>query len=133
LRAYALIPARSGSKGLPDKTILPIEGHPPLACSAAFARLIPVGRCILSTDSERCGATRRDGGADAPRRHPRSARTPLTKQPTTSASAASSMPAAVAMRLVMRSMPRSVLGRPGRAGSSTGWTDQLPACGSTKR
>jgi len=51
MRAYALIPARSGSKGLPDKNIRPVDGHPLLAYSVAFGKKIPVERVILSTDS----------------------------------------------------------------------------------
>jgi CMP-N-acetylneuraminic acid synthetase len=66
MRAYALIPARSGSKGLPDKNILPIAGHPLLAYSAAFAARLPVERTILSTDSEAYAAIGRAYGAEAP-------------------------------------------------------------------
>lgn len=66
MRAYALIPARSGSKGLPDKNILPIGGHPLLAWSIAFARKIPVERVLLSTDSERYAAIGRRYGAECP-------------------------------------------------------------------
>jgi len=66
MRAYALIPARSGSKGLPDKNILPIAGHPLLAWSIAFARKIPVERVLLSTDSERYAAIGRRYGAEVP-------------------------------------------------------------------
>lgn len=66
LRAYALIPARSGSKGLPDKNILPVDGHPLLAYSVAFARAIPVERILLSTDSERYADIGRRYGAEVP-------------------------------------------------------------------
>lgn len=66
LRSYALIPARSGSKGLPDKNILPIDGHPLLAYSAAFAGCIPVERIILTTDSQRYADIGRAYGAEAP-------------------------------------------------------------------
>ncbi|WP_270935509.1 acylneuraminate cytidylyltransferase family protein [Falsiroseomonas oryzae] len=66
MRAYALIPARSGSRGLPDKNILPIDGHPLLAYSAAFAKLIPVERAILSTDSPHYAGIGRAYGAEAP-------------------------------------------------------------------
>jgi CMP-N,N'-diacetyllegionaminic acid synthase len=51
MRVYALIPARSGSKGLPDKNILPIDNHPLLAYSIAFGKKLPIDRVILSTDS----------------------------------------------------------------------------------
>jgi CMP-N-acetylneuraminic acid synthetase len=66
MRAYALIPARSGSKGLPDKNILPIDGHPLLAYSAAFAGRIPVERVLLSTDSPRYAEIGRAYGAECP-------------------------------------------------------------------
>ncbi len=66
MRAYALIPARSGSKGLPDKNILPVAGHPLLAWSIAFARKIPVSRILLSTDSERYAEIGRRYGAECP-------------------------------------------------------------------
>lgn len=66
MRAYALIPARSGSKGLPDKNILPVAGHPLLAYSVAFARQIPVERVLLSTDSPRYAEIGRAYGAEAP-------------------------------------------------------------------
>ncbi len=66
MRAYALIPARSGSKGLPDKNIRPVDGHPLLAYSAAFAKHIPVERVILSTDSEKYAGIGRAYGAEAP-------------------------------------------------------------------
>src|SRR5258708_24001962 len=48
---YALIPARSGSKGLPDKNILPIDGHPLIAYSIAFAQKLEIDRELVSTDS----------------------------------------------------------------------------------
>lgn len=66
LRSYALIPARSGSKGLPDKNILPVDGHPLLAYSIAFARRIPVERILLSTDADTYGEIGRAYGAEVP-------------------------------------------------------------------
>ena len=66
MRAYALIPARSGSKGLPDKNILQVAGHPLLAYSAAFARHIGVDRALLSTDSARYAEIGRAYGAECP-------------------------------------------------------------------
>jgi CMP-N,N'-diacetyllegionaminic acid synthase len=51
MRAYALIPARSGSKGVPDKNIRSIASHPLLAYSITFARKIKFERIIVSTDS----------------------------------------------------------------------------------
>ena len=66
MRVYALIPARSGSKGLPDKNILPIAGHPLLAYSAAFGATLPVERVLLSTDSPRYAEIGRAYGAECP-------------------------------------------------------------------
>ena len=51
MRAYALVLARSGSKGVPHKNIRPIAGHPLMAYSIAFAKKISVERIIVSTDS----------------------------------------------------------------------------------
>src|SRR5947208_4197253 len=48
---YALILARSGSKGVPDKNIRDVAGHPLFAYSIAFAKKMRVDRVILSTDS----------------------------------------------------------------------------------
>ena len=53
MRAYALILARSGSKGVPNKNIRKIAGHPLLAYSIAFAKKLTVERIIVSTDSPR--------------------------------------------------------------------------------
>lgn len=47
----AVIPARSGSKGVPHKNIAPVEGHPLLAFSIAAAKLAGIERVIISTDS----------------------------------------------------------------------------------
>lgn len=66
MRVYALIPARSGSKGLPDKNILPMAGHPLLAYSAAFAARLPIDRVLLSTDSARYADIGRAYGAEVP-------------------------------------------------------------------
>lgn len=63
---YAFVPARSGSKGLPDKNILPIDGHPLLAYSIAFGKALGIDRVILSTDSERYAEIGRYYGADCP-------------------------------------------------------------------
>jgi CMP-N,N'-diacetyllegionaminic acid synthase len=53
MRAYALILARSGSKGVPHKNIREIGGHPLLAYSIAFAKKLKVERILVSTDSPR--------------------------------------------------------------------------------
>jgi CMP-N,N'-diacetyllegionaminic acid synthase len=63
---YAFVPARSGSKGLPDKNILPIDGHPLMAYAIAFGRALGIDRVIVSTDSERYADIARYYGADCP-------------------------------------------------------------------
>lgn len=63
---YALIPARSGSKGLPHKNILEIDGHPLIAYSIAFARKLEVDRVLVSTDSEQYRNIALRYGAECP-------------------------------------------------------------------
>ena len=63
---YALIPARSGSKGLPDKNILPIDGHPLIAYSIAFAQKLELDRVLVSTDSSIYRGIAERYGAECP-------------------------------------------------------------------
>src|ERR1043165_3055852 len=63
---YVPIPARSGSKGLPGKNILEIDGNPLIAYSIAFARKLAVDRIIVSTDSEAYRAIALRYGAECP-------------------------------------------------------------------
>jgi len=63
---YAIIPARSGSKGLPDKNIRPLAGHPLLSYSITFAKALGVDRVICSTDSEAYAEIARRYGAEVP-------------------------------------------------------------------
>lgn len=67
-RVLALITARSGSKGIPDKNIRPLAGIPLLAHSIRHAREAGFPRCdiVLSTDSEAYAAIGREYGADVP-------------------------------------------------------------------
>lgn len=63
----ALIPARSGSKSVPDKNVRPFAGKPLIAHSieqALAARR--VGRVLVSTDSERYADIARHYGAEVP-------------------------------------------------------------------
>ena len=67
MKAIAIIPARSGSKGLPDKNILSLCGKPMMdytikACleSGCFDRV------HVSTDSEKYAQIARECGADVP-------------------------------------------------------------------
>lgn len=66
MRVYAFVPARSGSKGLPDKNIAEIDGHPLLSYAIAFGQALGIDRVILSTDSERYAEIGRRYGADCP-------------------------------------------------------------------
>jgi CMP-N,N'-diacetyllegionaminic acid synthase len=66
MRVYALIPARSGSKGVPDKNILEIDGRPLMAYSIAFGRALGIDRVLLSTDSAAYAEIGRTHGAECP-------------------------------------------------------------------
>ena len=63
----AIIPARSSSKGVPDKNIKLLAGKPLLAYSIAAARLSrKIDRVIVSTDSEHYANIAREYGAETP-------------------------------------------------------------------
>lgn len=67
MRVLALIPARSGSKSIPDKNIRPLTGKPLMAWSIAHALSAKaVTRTIISTDSPEYAAIARQYGAEAP-------------------------------------------------------------------
>lgn len=62
-----IVPARSGSKGIVDKNIRLVEGHPLLAYSIAAAKLsIPEARVIVSTDSVEYASIAKSYGAEIP-------------------------------------------------------------------
>jgi len=64
---YAIIPARSGSKGIPQKNIAKLGGYPLIAYSIAAAKLSKsVNRIIVSTDSEEFASIARQFGAEVP-------------------------------------------------------------------
>jgi N-acylneuraminate cytidylyltransferase len=66
-RIVALVPARSGSKRVPDKNIRPLAGHPALAYTIAAALQSGIfGAVVVSTDSGRYAAIARHYGAEAP-------------------------------------------------------------------
>ena len=66
-KVIALIPARSGSKGVPDKNIRPLASRPLLAYSIAVAcKSKLIERVIVSTDSEKYSSIARDFGAEVP-------------------------------------------------------------------
>ena len=67
MTVLALIPARSGSKRLPDKNIRRLAGHPLLAYTIAAARSSGIfSGIILSTDSEEYADIGRYYGAEIP-------------------------------------------------------------------
>ncbi|MBT6601135.1 MAG: acylneuraminate cytidylyltransferase family protein [Nitrospina sp.] len=63
----AIIPARSGSKGIINKNIKLLNGHPLLAYSVRAACLTKgIGRVVVSTDSEEYASIARKYGAETP-------------------------------------------------------------------
>jgi CMP-N,N'-diacetyllegionaminic acid synthase len=70
-KVLALVPARGGSKGLPGKNILPVEGRPLLAWTIDAARAARViDRIVLSSDDEDIMAAARACGCEVPFRRP---------------------------------------------------------------
>ncbi len=67
MEILALIPARSGSKSVPDKNVRTVAGKPMLAHSIEQALACePISRCVVSTDSEHYAAVAREYGAEVP-------------------------------------------------------------------
>lgn len=67
MKILAIIPARGGSKGLPRKNILPLDGHPLIAYSIAAARASTlIDRVVVTTDSEEIASISRRYGAETP-------------------------------------------------------------------
>jgi CMP-N,N'-diacetyllegionaminic acid synthase len=67
LRVLAVIPARGGSKGLPDKNIRPLAGKPLIAWTIAAAQAAGcLDRVVVSTDNEAIAAVARKFGAETP-------------------------------------------------------------------
>lgn len=66
-RILALVPARSGSKGIPDKNIRPLAGRPLLAYVAdALAESGVTARAVLSTDSPKIASIGASVGLEVP-------------------------------------------------------------------
>jgi CMP-N-acetylneuraminic acid synthetase len=63
---YAIIPARSGSKGIPNKNIRKIADKELIGYSIDFARSLDVDKVICSTDSEYYAEIARKYGAEVP-------------------------------------------------------------------
>lgn len=71
-RVVCIIPARSGSKGIPSKNIKDFNGHPLLAWSIAAAKLTrSINRIIVSTDEKEYANLARTYGAEVPFLRPR--------------------------------------------------------------
>lgn len=67
----ALVVARGGSKGLPGKNILPIQGKPLIQWTIDAARQSRyIDRLILSSDDEEIMAVAAQGGCEVPFRRP---------------------------------------------------------------
>ena len=66
LNPVVIIPARSGSKGLPDKNLALLGGYPLIAYSIVAAKMCGWKRVIVSTDSEYYAWISRKFGAETP-------------------------------------------------------------------
>lgn len=64
--SVAIIPARGGSKGIIDKNIRHLQGHPLLAYSIAVAKLAGFKKILVSTDSEEYAEVSIQYGAEVP-------------------------------------------------------------------
>lgn len=67
MKIYAIIPARSGSKGVANKNILPFSGHPLLSYSIQSAKdSMHISKVFCSTDSKDIAEIARKYGAEVP-------------------------------------------------------------------
>lgn len=63
----ALIPARSGSKGLKNKNIKNLHGHPLIAYTIIAAKMTPgIADVVVTTDSDKIASIARKYGANTP-------------------------------------------------------------------
>lgn len=66
-RVLAIIPARAGSKGVPNKNIIDVHGLPLIGYSIREAnKAVSLDAVIVSTDSEEIAIVARELGADVP-------------------------------------------------------------------
>lgn len=66
-RVLCVIPARGGSKGVPQKNLRPVGGKPLLAWVCDVARQVPLIDCtVLSTDDAEMAAVARSHGVEVP-------------------------------------------------------------------
>lgn len=67
LKIMAIIPARGGSKGIPNKNIVPLGGKPLISYTIKAAKQSKyVNRIIVSTDDEKIAEVSRQYGAETP-------------------------------------------------------------------
>ena len=66
MKIYAIIPARSGSKGFPNKNIHLLNGLPLIGYSIRFAQKLNCDKIICSTDSEEYKKIAEKLGAEVP-------------------------------------------------------------------
>jgi CMP-N-acetylneuraminic acid synthetase len=70
MKILGIIPARGGSKGIPNKNIIDLNGKPLIYYSINIGnKLIEMGalsRCILSTDSQEIAITAKSLGGEVP-------------------------------------------------------------------
>ena len=66
MKIYAIIPARSGSKGYPDKNIKLINGKPLIGYAIDFAKKLHCDKIICSTDSLAYKSIAESLGAEVP-------------------------------------------------------------------
>ncbi|MGH7005666.1 MAG: cytidylyltransferase domain-containing protein [Alphaproteobacteria bacterium] len=70
-KILAVIPARGGSKGLPRKNVLPLDGKPLIAWTIEAAKSAQrIDRVVLSTDDDEIAEVGRTYGCDVPFRRP---------------------------------------------------------------
>ncbi|HYL33463.1 MAG TPA: acylneuraminate cytidylyltransferase family protein [Stellaceae bacterium] len=70
MRALGIIPARGGSKRLPRKNVLPLNGRPLIAYMIGAARASTLDRVVVSTEDEEIAAVAMREGGDVPFRRP---------------------------------------------------------------
>ncbi|MBF0405780.1 MAG: acylneuraminate cytidylyltransferase family protein [Candidatus Riflebacteria bacterium] len=67
MEIFALIPARAGSKSVPNKNLVLLSGYPLIAYSILAAKKCKyIKRIIVSTDSEKIAQVARQFGAEVP-------------------------------------------------------------------
>ncbi|MFC1674279.1 cytidylyltransferase domain-containing protein [Candidatus Omnitrophota bacterium] len=67
MKIYSVIPARGGSKGMPEKNIKSLRGYPLIAYSIIASKLSSrIDRTIVSTDSQKIADVALSYGAEVP-------------------------------------------------------------------